>query len=448
MRMRLPDAPALIRRALSRRLPPGGFTRGVAVLAGGMALAQAVALCASPILTRLYTPTALGVLSTCISIVSVAASAAALCYDVAIPVPREDSAAANLVALALVTVSVVSLLAGIALWALGNLVVLPASLSAIRPYLWAVPLTLLLVGYGQVFQEWTVRTRAFGRLARSKLGQNSGQVLAQSAMGLLRLGPLGLLLGDMFGRFCALTTLAAPAWRQDAPKLRHVSLQGMREVALRYRRFPLFSSAGNLLNSLGMEMPILLMASLYGAQMVGWLALGQRVLVVPLGLVVSSLSQVFVGEAARLANTQPEQLPQLLGKMAKGMLLLALPYVSILALLAPGLFPVVFGASWYEAGVCVRILAPMYLLHSIANPTGGTLDIVQRQDLHLLREVSRVVLMSGAVILARSLSLSPRAAVGLYSAAGTIIYALYLGISVYAVRAWHARVVKMPTSDS
>ena len=426
------------RRGLSRLLPAGGFGRGLVVLAGGMALGQAVAVCASPVLTRLYTPGELGILTACLSLVSIVATAGALCYDVAIPVPPEDVAGANLLALALVLVSATSLLAALALRVLGSLTGLFAGLPAVRPFLWFVPLGLLAVGYTGAFQQWTVRKRAFGHLARGKLSQNAGQVLAQSAMGLLRIGPLGLLLGDAMGRFGALGMLAVLAWRRDARELRQVSLRGMKQVAARYRRFPLFSSAGNLLNSLGLELPALLLASLYGPQMVGWMALGQRVMVLPLNLIVSPLSQVFVGESARIVHSEPERLWPLLCKMMAGVLALALPYILLLALLAPALFPVVFGPAWREAGVYLRILAPMVLLQSVANPTGGTLDILQRQDLHLMREITRTFLVSGAILLAGSRQIAPRAAVGLYSAAGTVIYVLYLCISVYAVRSWRA----------
>ena len=56
-------------------LPAGSFGRGVAVLAGGTAFGQALAIIASPILTRLYGPEDFGVLAVYTSIIGIAGEA-------------------------------------------------------------------------------------------------------------------------------------------------------------------------------------------------------------------------------------------------------------------------------------------------------------------------------------------------------------------------------------
>ena len=94
--------------------PVGGFARNVLTLASGTAVAQLLLALAVPVLARLYTPAEYGVLAVYSSTLTVLVVAASLRYETAIPLPREEFAAASLLALTLgillATGAVVSLL--------------------------------------------------------------------------------------------------------------------------------------------------------------------------------------------------------------------------------------------------------------------------------------------------------------------------------------------------
>lgn len=415
-------------------LPQGRFTWNVALLAGGTALGQALVVLVSPLLTRLYTPGDFGILAVYIAILSIFSVIAALAYEIAIPLPREDTTAANVLVLALSIVLMVSLLVGVATWLGAPFLTRLVQTPGLQSYLWLLPLGLLGVGAYQVFNEWAVRKGTFHVIAQTRLSQSIGMVVTQVGLGVMSAGPIGLLVGDVIGRISGTGTLVASLWRRDRATLRQVTLSGMRQVAIRYRRFPLLSSGGLLLNSFGLQLPLLLLVAFYSPQVVGWLALAQRVLGIPLGLIAAAVSQVYVSESARALHTAPEQLPRLLMQVTWGMLAIALPYVGLLALVAPMLFPLVFGPEWAEAGVYVRLLAVMFLLDGIATPTGGTLDVLERQDLHLLREIIRVALMSSVVACAGLMGFAPVTTIALFGGAGSLIYILYFLVSLYAMR--------------
>jgi hypothetical protein len=75
----------------------------------------------------------------------------------------------------------------------------------------------------------------------------------------------------------------------------------------------------------------------------------------------------------------------------------------------------------------------MYLLTLVTSPTGATLDVLERQDLHLARELLRLVLVGGAVLIAAAAHLTPAGAVAVLSGAGCAVYCLYGLISWYAI---------------
>ncbi len=106
-------------RQLRGLAPKTELRRGVAVLIGGTTLGQIIIVVSSPVLTRLYTPSDVGVYSVATSILSILIVVSCLRYELAIPLPESDVAAANVLALSLVTTLGTSLTAGVALWIAG-----------------------------------------------------------------------------------------------------------------------------------------------------------------------------------------------------------------------------------------------------------------------------------------------------------------------------------------
>jgi O-antigen/teichoic acid export membrane protein len=103
---------------------------------------------------------------------------------------------------------------------------------------------------------------------------------------------------------------------------------------------------------------------------------------------------------------------------------------------APFLTGLVFGEVWREAGYYVAILVPMFAITFVATATGNVLYIVERQGLHLVREIVRLGLLAGSVILAAALHLQPLGTIAFISVAGCATYLLYGLLSWRAVRAF------------
>jgi O-antigen/teichoic acid export membrane protein len=80
----------LLSRLCHRWLPIGGFARSVSILVGGTALAQAIAVAASPVLTRIYRPSDFGALQVFISLTGFVMVIAAGRYEFALLLPEDE----------------------------------------------------------------------------------------------------------------------------------------------------------------------------------------------------------------------------------------------------------------------------------------------------------------------------------------------------------------------
>jgi O-antigen/teichoic acid export membrane protein len=155
--------------------------------------------------------------------------------------------------------------------------------------------------------------------------------------------------------------------------------------------------------------------------------------------VAGAVGQVYIAESARLAREQPGDLAGLFVRTTRTLAMVAIVPAILIAILAPLLAGLVFGARWTEAGMFVAILVPMFYVAFVATSTGDILYVLERQGLHLVREVLRLGFLGGSVLIAAAIHLSPEGAVAVLSAAGSLTYLLYVVISWRAIVTYRPR---------
>ena len=420
------DAQALAMRLL----PRGQFARSVVLLAGGSAVGQLLVVAAMPVVTRLYGVDDVGALSVYAAVLSVLTTIVALRYDAAIPLPEDDAKAANVLVLSLLGVLVISGVTALGVWAAGDR--LPAA-EALRGCLWLIPVGMIGAGIQQALTYWAVRRGAYSRIAATKVTQGIGRVATQLGFGILASGPTGLLLGDAVGRAGGSGRLALDFWRADRALIRAVNFQSLTQMAQRYRAFPLVGSWSALLNAAGLNLPTLVLAAAYGPRVAGLVALCQQVISAPTALIGRAVANVYVGEAARLARSEPAQLRRLFHDTTRQLLLLGVGPTAVLALLGPTLFGVVFGAAWTEAGQYARLLAVMFLAQFVVVPISLTLTVLEQQRLQLAWDAGRLLLVVGGIAAVGAMGLSATVAVTVFGITMLVAYTIAYLLSARAV---------------
>jgi O-antigen/teichoic acid export membrane protein len=312
-------------------------------------------------------------------------------------------------------------LSAFVVWLMGARVSVWLGVPALAPYLWLLPVGLLGVGCYQALSYWAIRRQAFRRLARTRITQGVAQVAIQLAWGLAAGGPAGLLAGSVAGQAAGVTTLASDL-RHDRTAFRSLNLRTLRWVMRRYRRFPLLATAAALLNASARQLPALLLATMYGTQVAGLYALGQRVIRMPMQVVGSAVAQVYTGEAARLARQNRSGLRRLVLRLTARMLLIGGLPLGLIALGGPRLFEVGFGPDWGEAGYYVQILALAYLGQFVVAPIAQTLQILERQDIHLIWNGAQVAVMVLIFFFGYWLAWTPFTLLAAYSLGMTLSY--------------------------
>ena len=421
--------------------------RGVLQLVAGTAVAQLVLVAVSPILTRLYTPSDFGLFALYVSIVFFGNSVASLRYEFAIPLPQEDEEGRQLLYLtmlitgAFATVTLLLILLGRTTFAgwLGE--------PRFATYLWIVPLGLFFESVRVATRQCAIRFKNYRTLAWNDAGQAFLRAAGQVSLGFAPITS-GLIVGDLVGRIGGASALLFNAVPGFGQTVRATRFGHLRTLAGRYRRFAILSTPATLLNSMTQYVPIVLLTRYYGLTVAGFYAFSQRLVGLPLLILGKSILQVYFGRAAELRRSGTRSIKRLFIRTLRGTLLIGLFVIAPIGLVGSFITPSIFGEAWTEAGIYLRILLPMYIIQFAATSVGLTLAVMERQDLHLRREIFRLVTkmgLLGGVIFAKG---SSQTAIWALSMAGSLGYGVHLWTSWVAVRTPQSGVVDGALSSS
>jgi O-antigen/teichoic acid export membrane protein len=421
-------------RAVMARLPGGHFGRAVSVLAGGTAFAQLLIVLASPVVTRLYTPDEFGVYAVYGALVAIISVAAALGYEIAIPLPEEDSDAGNVFVLSLGVVLMIGLLATVVVATSGERLLDLANAELLSRYLWIIPVGLVGTGFYRVINYWAVRDREYSRIARTRLSQSIAHAGTQIVLGLLGLGPGGLIIGQVAGQMTGTGSLSRglrSRWKTIRPD---ISLSAVLASARRYWKFPAFTGTGAFLNSGGLYVPAILFASLYSPQIAGWFALSNRIIGLPVALISRSVAQVYLGESTQKLQGSAEGMRRLFHRTAFRLSLLAVLPALAMLLLAPPVFAFAFGEPWRQAGIYVQLLVLMFVARFVVTSLTHTLNIIERQGRQFFWSAARLIMVVASIAIPAARGAPAWVAVLSYSAAMFVSYMALYGIMDFSLR--------------
>jgi len=400
------------------------FVRRVGVLTGGTAFAQLLMVLALPVLTRLYTPEHFNMLAVYVSMLSILQVAASLRFEIAIPLPQKDSDAANILAISLCSTTAVASFVGFAVWLYPNQLVTLIEQPTLRPYMWMLPLGVWLGGSYASLQYWATRKKRFLGITRTRLSQSIGAIGTQLGFGWAGFTPFGLLFGHMVSNGTGSFGLARAALRNDRRELCAISWSEMFRVFKRYDRFPKYSTFEALANSAAVQVPVLIIAARAFGPEAGFLMLATRVIGAPMSLIGGAVAQVYLSEAPEKARSGT--LGEFTGRVIAGLAKTGIGPLVFAGIVAPVVFPIIFGNEWQRAGVVVAWMTPWCIMQLLSSSVSMTLHVTGSQRTALALQVFGFIFRCGVVIGADHL-LRDRI-VEAYAVSGFLFYSLYLGV--------------------
>lgn len=411
-----------------RRLRSRG-AKGAFSLVLGTAIGQVVTLAVTPFLARIYSDEDFGFLSLVLSVVSIAAPAAALRLDSALMLPRENRDASALLATGMacallmsgVSIGLLEVLFSFGL--LSNMVALPW-FSA-----WVALITFLTAAF-TLLSQYALRQHRYGAVARRSIYQAALAAIAQLGWGIAAPSPTGLVGGFALGRAAGILPLVLVLRAQ----IERFAPRDVARLLKRYWRFPLLFTPSAVLNSAGLVGPVLFVGIWFSVAEAGQWALAERLLAAPIVLVATAVGQVVEAHASEMIREGRGGLTRYYVALSAVLAVTAAAIVVLIVTLAPPLLPLLLGDGWVTAAQLMIAMTPIVATRLVVSPMSKVLFVLQRGGWTLGLDIVRVVLIAAVMAAAMVLTLDLVFTAWMFSVALSVVYLLTWIIGWVATR--------------
>lgn len=411
------------------------FRGAVSKILLGTLVGQGTVLLVSPVLSRLYSPADFGALAMITAVCAVLGSVATFSWERAVVLPEDDAEARALIRLGIFTMlAVVSVIALVAFFARVPIAKL-SGVVILESYWWVIPVSLLAMSLNALVSSWIVRRQDYSGLAVRNASQGVVQALWSVGLGLVGMTPIGLISSLAVGRAAGLFGLGVSRGRGRLRSEGVATIAPLRTVLVRYRRFPLINTWSSAINSIGLQLPALLLVALYGALEAGLFALTMRVLAAPVGMVVDAVSKHFESTFAQRLRARQSGLRGMVLALTKRQALLGLFPSVVVVIAAPWLFALIFGQQWGASGVYAQVVVVAYLAQFIVVPVSRGLVLLEHQSQQFGWDVGRAVAAAGAIVVAHLLHLEMIWALAAWTAVQLLSYAVMFFLVMRAATA-------------
>lgn len=359
------------------------FIKNVTVLASGTAVAQLCSFLFIPILSRMYTQEAFGILASYTAIVALISSYATLKYDTALILPKSDFDAyallklSNIVSVILIILSVVVLF-------------LPIS------YFQEYKSMRVLIGVGAVLSVnfnnsalWNIRFKQFKITSFAKIIQ----VVFIFFFQLLFFAFFefkGLVLGNLLGILvsgCYLIFTRKLDWNI----YKDVGIRDLKKVALRYIDFPKYFTFSNIISSVNSNLPVFYFTKFMSLLQLGFYGMAIKIITQPVSLIAESFKSVILAHMTEKKNEGDKILKWYL-KIVLVLFLISVLGSVVVFFCGDFIVKLFLGDKWINVGRYIKLLIPMLIGLMIATPATAAVRVFEMQKYSLLYSIGTLVL--------------------------------------------------------
>ena len=327
---------------------------------------------------------------------------ATLRYEFAVMLPNRRYEAIQVLAVSLLNAVLVSvaIVFGLALFRETMLRWMEA--ESLSKWVFLLPVYVLFAGVVQSLNYWYNRHKLYKYLSVVRVSQAVVLAGVWVAFGLLKWGPLGLILGSVLAQVTGALTFAFSYLQKFPRDWKWVNKADVKRAYVRYRKFFIISSPHAVMNTMQDLIVLIIITQHFSAAIAGLYALSYRILKLPVGLVGASTYQVFLQKANEVKN-MPGRLHALVTNIMKRMALIGLVPFVILAIAGPWLFKVAFGNEWEDSGVIARYITPWLYFNFIASTLSGIALVREKQKTAFGMAALDFAVQTGTVYIAAKL---------------------------------------------
>lgn len=363
---------------ISKLKPESEFSKNILTLMTGTTIAQAIPICISPILTRIYAPEDFGVFAFFLSIVGIMAVVSTGKYEMSLILPKKDIFAYQLLIASAIIVIVSSI---IYLFSL----VLVDTFYSIDAIYYLLPFTVIFIGLNNTFDKYNNRIKNYKLMSYQRLIKTTTESIVSISFMIFFQLKTGLIWGFVLGFFIsnfAMLYINIKLFQEKAFKL---SKAKMKLLTIKYINFPKYNMPHALLNTVSENAPIFLIPIFYGNTILGLYAFGLKIIQAPLGILSTAVFNV-LGQKMAEEYAKGNEILSIYKYIVKKLFVISITMIPFF-IFADDIFAFVFGSNWKEAGDFIQIMGIILLGSFIVSPLSTISHIFNKQKKAFILEI-------------------------------------------------------------
>ncbi len=363
----------MFKKYFSFNIASSDFAKNVATLFTGTAIAQALTIAVSVLLSRLYTPAEFGDYALYISIVAGVSIVICGRFELAIILPKEDDEALKIVNLALVLSFLFSFL-------FLMIVIVLILIGKVSLVFILAPISSFLIGNFQVLNNYFLRKKAFKTISRGRIFAALSNSILSLLFGIVGVTKLGLIFSHSLSSL--FTNFTFTAYLNTLSLSFKSKMVDLKQTFKKYNDFIKYNALQALSDMLVINGIFYVIPLFYEKYILGLFSFAIRILQAPMSLIGSSIAQVFFQEAAKNKNENISNKHLVLSTIKKSALII-LPMPIIMLIFGPSIFAITFGEKWRMSGELARMLS-IWIYFDFIRATISQLPIVLNKQKSLL----------------------------------------------------------------
>lgn len=366
------------------RFKSNKFLVSFSVLASGSVIAQIISMLISPITTRLFTPEQFGSYTAISTAVSLFGPIICLKYDMAIVTAKTEKDTYSLIKLCILICIPLSILISV----IYGLIFLNDELFGISLIISIPTIVVLLILYGlnNILLAHNNKNGLYKLISSVTVIKSFVNNSIMVISGLLNAGVIGLVSSQVISSLAGFGRQSIDL-RQNLHKIKEINYSSLKESLQKYKRQPIFNASSALVTTSIYSSINLFIKSVYSTHQLGLYSFSYRILGIPFSVVSANVARIFFESAVKERKNSGDYKKTFRHTFAI-LCFTIIPMIFLLALMAPWVFSIVFGAEWMSAGVYVRLLAPMFAIRLIAESLTTSFIVSNKQHIELIIQIA------------------------------------------------------------
>lgn len=362
------------------------FNKNVFTLFTGQIIVQAIAFAVGFVITRLYSPEQIGAYSLFVAISTMLTIVATGRYDAAIIVEEEDIKIDALWLLSLLISVSFNIVLSIVLLFFSDKLLTIFNISGLNNWISFLPWAVFTGSVIKATQFYFNKKSDYKWMRNSDILKSaSNSVLSIS---LFKWLTGGLIIANIIGSIVSVIYLLIKLPQGFWSKIKTTcSIKELSFVAKKYKNYLTLYSLSGILNAVVSNGTPIFIIYFFTEKTAGYYFMAEKVVSIPIGLIVASISKVFYQKAAELYKDDKTAFLNLIKSIQKKMAYFLLPFLILLSVVAPYFFKL-FGEGWEYAGEMVKYFAILIFINNLVSPVGSISNVLNRLDVLLYFNIS------------------------------------------------------------